>query len=160
MPNEQGYIGRMTYVERLRVPLWWWLIVLLLVGTSAVAVLAYVPPVPGFIVVGLFALAVGSVVVSYGHTAVSVSDGALRVGRNTVESEWIGEVEALDRADSAHALSAGADTSDLLLTRPYIGELVRVRIADAADPHAHWLVSSRRADELAEALRAISRDRA
>ncbi len=146
----------MTFVERLRVPLWWWLIALLLVATAAVAILAYVPPVPGSIVLGLFALAVGLVVFSYGHTAIRVSDGALQVGRNAVAGEWIGGAEVLDRTASAHALSAGADISDLLLTRPYIGELVRVGIADAADPHAHWLVSSRRADKLAEAVRSIS----
>ncbi len=143
-------------MERLRVPVWWWLIALLLVVTAAVAILAYVPPIPGFIVLGLFAIAVGLVLFSYGHTAVRVSDGALHVGRNTVEGKWIGSAEMLDRAASAHALSAGADTSDLLLTRPYIGELVRVRIADAADPHAHWLVSSRHAGSLAEAVSAIS----
>lgn len=147
----------MTYLERLRVPLWWWLLGLLLVATAAVAILAYVPPIPGFTVLGLFALAVGLVLFSYGHTAIRVADGALMVGRNTVEGEWIGSAEVLDRTASAHALSAGADTSDLLLTRPYIGELVRVRIDDAADPHAHWLVSSRRAGTLADALQAISK---
>lgn len=146
----------MTYVERLRVPLWWWLLALVLVATAAVAVLAYVPPVPGFTALGIFALVVGLILHSYGHTAIRVSDGALKVGRNTIDGEWIGSAEVLDRAASAHALSAGADTSDLLMTRPYIGELVSVRIADAADPHAHWLVSSRQADKLAEAVRAIS----
>lgn len=156
MPNERGYIGRMTYVERLRVPLWWWLLALLLVVTAAVAILAYVPPAPGFTVLALFAVAVGLLVFSYGHTAIRVSDGSLKVGRNAVAGEWIGSVEELDRTASAHALSAGADTSDLLLTRPYIGELVRVSIADAADPHAHWLVSSRQAGKLAEAVRSIS----
>ncbi len=143
-------------MERLWVPLWWWLIALLLVATAAVAVLAYVPPVAGFIVLGLFALAVALVIFSYGHTAIVVSDGVLRVGRNAIAGKWIGDAEKLDRATSTHALSAGADTSDLLLTRPYIGELVRVRIADAADPHAHWLVSSRRADRLAEAIHGIT----
>lgn len=146
----------MTYVERLRVPLWWWLLGLLLVATAAVAILAYVPPVPGFTVLGLFALAVGLVLFSYGHTAVRVSDGELKVGRNAISGEWIGTAEVLDRSASAHALSAGADTSDLLLTRPYIGELVSVSIADAADPHAHWLVSSRRPDKLAAAVQSIS----
>lgn len=146
----------MSYVERLRVPLWWWLIALLLVATAAVAILAYVPPVPGSAVLGLMAAAVALVVFSYGHTAIRVSDGALKVGRNSIGGEWIGSAEVLDRAASAHALSAGADTTDLLLTRPYIGELVRVSIADAADPHAHWLVSSRRPGALAEAVRGIS----
>lgn len=146
----------MSYVERLRVPLWWWLIAMLLVATAAVAILAYVPPVPGFTVLGLFAAAVALVVFSYGHTAIRVSDGTLHVGRNSIGGEWIGSAEMLDRSASAHAMSAGADTTDLLLTRPYIGELVRVSIVDAADPHAHWLVSSRRPTALAEAVSGIS----
>ncbi len=146
----------MTYVERLWVPVWWWLIALLLVATAAVAVLAYVPPLAGVIVVGLIALAVALVLFAYGHTAIVVSDGELRVGRNAIGAEWIGGVEMLNRKASADALSIGADTTDLLLTRPYIGELVRVRLADAADPHAHWLISSRRAGELADAIRSTT----
>lgn len=146
----------MTYVERLRVPLWWWLIALLLVATAAVAVLAYVPLLAGGIVVGLIAIAVALVVFSYGNTAIRVADGVLHVGRNAVEGQWIGRSTALDRANTAHALSVGADTSDLLLIRPYIGELVRVSIEDDADPHAHWLVSSRRPQELARAVAGIS----
>lgn len=156
MPNERGYIGRVTYQERFRVPAWWWLIALLLVATAAVAVLAYVPPLPGWIVVGLFGASVGLLLFSYGHTAVRISDGVLHVGRNSIEGQWIGPVESLDRAASQHALSAGADTTDLLLTRPYIKELVRIGIADDADPHAHWLVSSRRAEKLAGVIAALS----
>lgn len=157
MPNAQGYIGRVTYQERFRVPAWWWLIALLLVATAAVAVLAYVPPLPAWIVVGLFAAAVGLIVFSYGHTAVRISDGVLHVGRNRIEGQWIGQVEALDKTASQHVLGAGADTTDLLLTRPYIAELVRISIADKADPHAHWLVSSRRAEELAGVIADLSR---
>lgn len=156
MPNPQDYIGWMNYVERLRVPLWWWLMVLLVVATAAVAVLAYVPPLAAWIVIGLFALAMGLVIFSYGHTVIRVADGKLKVGRHTIEGPWIGECTVLDHEGSSHALGAGADTTDFLLTRPYIGELVRINIADRADPHGHWLVSSRRPLELAAAVAAVS----
>ena len=152
MPNLSDYIGRVTYHERYRVPAWWWLIAALLVVTIAVAVLAYVPPWPGWIVVGLIGISVAGVLFSYGNTEVTVADGVLRVGHNSIEGRWIGMVEALDREASQHALTTGADTTELLVTRPYIPELVRVAIADDADPHSHWLVSSRRSKELAGAI--------
>lgn len=159
MPNAAHYIGWMTYVERLRVPLWWWLMVLLVVATAAVAVLAFVPPLAGWVCIGLFALAVGLVIFSYGHTAIKVTDGVLQVGRNTIHGQWIGTSDALNREESSHALGAGADTTDLLLTRPYIGELVRITIADEADPHRHWLVSSRRPQEFSAAVAAAALDK-
>ncbi|RMB60085.1 DUF3093 domain-containing protein [Tessaracoccus antarcticus] len=146
----------MTYVERLRVPSWWWLVAALLVASVAMAILAYVPWQQGVVIVGLFGLAVAVVVFSYGHTAVSVVDGVLHVGRYTLEGRWIAGVEPLDRDESAHAMAAGANPRDFLVTRPYITDLVRIRLNDAADPHPHWLISSRRPQEFAAAVEAIS----
>lgn len=160
MLHAPHYIGWMTYVERLRVPLWWWFLALALVGTLAMAVLAYVPLAQGLMVVGLFAIAVGVVVFAYGHTPIRVAEDSLVVGRNKVEGRWISGAEALGREESAHAMASGANPSDLLVTRPYIGELVRITLDDAADPHPHWLVSSRGAEQLARAVNAISGDRA
>ena len=156
MLHAPGYIGGMPYLERLRVPAWWWLVAIVMVGSLAMAILAYVPLAQGLVVVGLFTLAVGAVIFSYGHTGIRVSEGALHVGRNRIECHWIAGAEALDRRESTAAMSSNANHRDFLMTRPYIGELVRVRIDDVADPHPHWLVSSRRAGELAEAVEAIS----
>ena len=145
----------MAYVERLRVPSWWWLVVAVLVASVALAVLPYLPRVLGLAVVALFGLATALVVSSYGHTAVRVSDGVLHVGRSTLEGRWIAAVEPLDRRQSTEALSSGANPRDFLVTRPYITDLVRIRLQDPTDPHPHWLVSSRRAEELASAVDAI-----
>ena len=141
-------------------PSWWWLLVLGLVGSLALAVLAYVPLAQGLVVVVLFALAVILVVFAYGHTAVRVLDGALHVGRYTVQGRWIAGVEALDRGESTAAMTTGANTSDFLVTRPYIGSLVRIELNDAADSHPHWLISSRRAVKLAAAVESIMQGRA
>ncbi len=137
-------------------PAWWWLITIALVGSLALAILAYVPLAQGLLIVGLFTLAVGVVVFSYGHTAVRVSDGTLHVGRHSIDGRWIAGAEALDRDESSRVMSSGASTRDFLMTRPYIGELVRVQLNDAADPHPHWLVSSRHTGKLAQAVAAIS----
>ncbi|MDO5736339.1 MAG: DUF3093 domain-containing protein [Propionibacteriaceae bacterium] len=147
----------MSYVERLRVPMWWWIVAVVLVASLALAVLAYVPTVQGIIVVALSCIAVGLMIHAYGSTSIRVADGALHVGRQSLEGRWIEDVEALDRAESTQVMSSGASTRDFLLTRPYIGELVRVKLNDAADPHPHWLVSSRNATQLAAALDTIKR---
>lgn len=148
----------MSYVERLRVPLWWWLVAVALVGSLAVAILAYVPFVQGLLVLGLFAITVGLVVFAYGHTAVRVMDGDLHVGRHRIEGRWIAGAQALGQKESEYAMSAGANTDDFLMTRPYIAQLVRIELNDAADPHPHWLVSSRRPEQLAVAVDAICGD--
>lgn len=150
----------MSYVERLRVPLWWWLVALAFAASLALAILSFVPRMQGLIIVGLFALATALLVFAYGHTAIRVADGCVHVGRNSIEGRWIAGAEALSRVESADAMSAGADRQDFLVTRPYIGELVRITINDAADPHPHWLVSSRRPKELANAVTQISGGRA
>ena len=146
----------MLYVERLRVPLWWWLIALLLVGSLAMAILAYVPLAQGLVVVGLVAVAIALVVFGYGHTTIRVSEGTLHVGRHSIEGRWIADATPLGRKESVHAMSAGANPQDLLMTRPYISEMVRIELNDDADPHPHWMVSSRSADQLASAVAAIA----
>lgn len=146
----------MSYVERLTVPWWWWLLALTLVGSLAAAVLAYVPLTQGLLIVALFAVAVIAIMFGYGHTAVRVAGGALHVGRYRVEGQWIAGAEALESQDSARALSVGGNPDDFLVTRPYIADVVRVTINDIADPHPHWLISSRRAHHLAEAVNSIS----
>lgn len=148
----------MAYQERLRVPWVWWLLLLVLVVSLTVAVIAYVPIELGGTVVGLLAVALALVMFSYGNTAVRVSDDTLTVGGSKLEGEWIASAEALHGQDAATALGAGADSRDFLHTRPYTKDLVRIRIADPADPHPHWLVSSRRADELAAAITDISKE--
>ncbi len=49
-----------------------------------------------------------------------------------------------------------ADARAYLLLRPYLKRAVRVEITDPADPAPYWLVSSRRPEELARAVQALS----
>ncbi|GAB3821547.1 hypothetical protein GCM10028820_30200 [Tessaracoccus terricola] len=135
----------------------WWLLLVVLVVSLTVAVLAYVPIELGGVVVGLIGVALAVLAFSYGNAAVRVEQGTLTVGRFRIEGEWIASAEALHGEAAATAMAAGADPRDLLHTRPYVKDLVRVRIADPADPHPHWIVSSRRADELAAAITDIAK---
>lgn len=155
-----GYIGWVAYEERLGLPWWWWLVGALLVASLAVAVFAYVPFEVGIAITIFFLVGIGAVLYGYGRLDVRVDDDGLSVGRNAIAAEWIAGAEALEGAQAVSALGPEAEVRDFLRTRPYIPDLVRIRIDDPADPHPHWMVSTRRPQELAGAINAMSRGQA
>ncbi|WP_158069027.1 DUF3093 domain-containing protein [Tessaracoccus sp. ZS01] len=147
----------MSYSERLHIPWWWIVIGLLFVASIAVAVLAYLELWLAISVIALTLVGVGLGLVAYSATRLSVDGEAFTAGRNRLERDYIGEVTALEGEAARQALGPGADNREFLFTRPFIDGLVRVELADPADPHSRWLVSTRRPAELAAALSEIAR---
>lgn len=147
----------MNFSERLRVPAWWWVIVVLLVGSIAVAVFGYVPHAVSALVIGLLSISIILIIWGYGSLTITVDDHALQVGRFRLTGEWIAHAEVLDENQARDALGVHADVRNLLQTRPYVAGLVRVRLDDPADPHPAWLISSRRPDELADAVQHLAK---
>lgn len=120
--------------------------------------MAYVQIEIGVAIVALFAVAVMAILVGYGSSRLRVADGALHVGRHMIEGHWIACAEPFDGASAAATAGPGANPKDFLHTRPYIAGLVRVTLDDPADPHPHWLVSTRSPEPLAEAINGIAKD--
>lgn len=81
-----------------------------------------------------------------------VTESSLQAGRARVARHFIETVEVAGRASTKKLLSTGADARAYLLIRSWIPESVRVVINDADDSTPYWLISSRRARQLAEAL--------
>lgn len=81
-----------------------------------------------------------------------VTETALRAGRAQVSREFISAVSVESRPSTKTLLTTGADARAFLLIRSWIPESVRVNIADANDPTPYWLISSRRAHQLAQSL--------
>lgn len=89
---------------------------------------------------------------------VVVTDGddpGLRAGRAFLDAWHIGEVAALDADGTRHVLGPGADARAYLAHRGWIPTAVRVEVRDEDDPTPYWVISTRRATELARALDAI-----
>lgn len=145
-----------AFREQLTVPVRWWLVALFFVVSVFVAVGFYLLPLTGLIAALVCAGVVVAVLVPYGSLTVSVDDRALTVGASRIEWTWVGGAKALDPAETRHRLGPGADARAHLAMRPYLPEAVEVTIDDPADPHPYWLVSSRRAVELAAAINARS----
>ena len=145
----------MTYRERLYIP-WWWAVIALLFWLSlAVAVLAYVPAGPAIWFSALAALGIGLALVAYSRTLVAVGKDTFTAGRYRLTGEYIADVVPLTGEAARRAAGPEADHRAFLFTRPFVSGLVRVDLADPADPHPYWLVSTRKPDELAAAVAAV-----
>jgi hypothetical protein len=144
------------YDERLGVPLRWWVQGVMLVASLWLAMVVSLPGALAWAFSGVALALLAALLVSYGSAHVSVRDGWFRAGRARIEAEHLGAVAALDAEETRRVAGPEADARAFLLLRPYLKRAVRVEITDPADPTPYWLVSSRRPDELARAVRALT----
>lgn len=146
----------MRYRERLWVPASWWVIGLFFAVSFATAVGFALGPAVSLAGGALAIALVAGGLLRYGSTAIVVDDDGLWAGRYRLEAAYLGEVLAHSAGETRARLGSGADRNAHLVVRGYIPTSVEVGIADPADPHPYWLVSSRRPDELARALAALT----
>jgi hypothetical protein len=143
-----------SYEERLHAPLAWWLIGLVFVVTVWWVFILATPQWLAWLAAGIALTSAAGLVGHYGAARVAVTDGQLRAGRAHIPLELCGAVEVLDADLTRQAGGAEADARAYLLLRPYIATAVRVAIDDPNDPVPYWLISSRRPERLAAAVRA------
>lgn len=142
-----------VYDERLGVPLRWWALATMFLASMLIAFLVATPAWVAVAGTAVLVALVLALFLGYGAARVSVRDGVLTAGRARISLEHVGEVEALDAAATRLLAGREADARAYLLLRPYLSRAVRIGIDDPADPTPYWLVSSRRPDRLAAALR-------
>ena len=142
-----------VYDERLGVPLRWWALATMFLASMLIAFLVATPLWVAVAGTAVLVILVLTLFLGYGAARVSVRDGVLTAGRARISLEHVGEVEALDAARTRLLAGREADARAYLLLRPYLSRAVRIGIDDPADPTPYWLVSSRRPDRLAAALR-------
>jgi hypothetical protein len=142
-----------VYDERLGVPLRWWALATMFLASMLIAFLVATPAWVAVAGTAVLVALVLALFLGYGAARVSVRDGVLTAGRARISLEHVGEVEALDAARTRLLAGREADARAFLLLRPYLSRAVRIGIDDPADPTPYWLVSSRRPDRLAAALR-------
>ena len=142
-----------VYDERLGVPLRWWALATMFLASMLIAFLVATPAWVAVAGTAVLVALVLTLFLGYGAARVSVRDGVLTAGRARISLEHVGEVEPLDAAATRQLAGRDADARAYLLLRPYLHRAVRIGIDDPADPTPYWLVSTRRPDRLAAALR-------
>jgi hypothetical protein len=166
-----------VYHERLSVPFGWWLLglaTIVLLGTELAA--GYSVPV----VIAIYAVLIGGLVLmflNWGRPTVEVGGGELRAGPARLQLSAVGEVSALDEAQTRSLRGPRGDPAAFLVIRPYLRRAVYVEVArpgaesrrghrrlrlrgfrprtEVISPPAdspYWLVSTRHPAELAAAI--------
>lgn len=85
---------------------------------------------------------------------IEVDHGTLRAGRAHLPLTVVANVAAARGADAVHERGVRLHADAWLLIRGWIPDVVRVELADPDDPTPYWLISTRHADALADAIRA------
>jgi hypothetical protein len=117
-----------VYHERLRVPLTWWL-----VGLVTIVILAteVVPGWPLPVEVAIYVVLVGGVaamLLNWSRPSIEVGAGELRVGAARLSLAAVGEVTALDEAQTKSLRGPHGDPAAFLVIRPYLRQAVYVEV--------------------------------
>ncbi|MGL3804895.1 DUF3093 domain-containing protein [Paeniglutamicibacter sp. R2-26] len=132
-------------------PAWWiWLISL---GLGATASVAFMPVgITWGIVAGAVALALIAFGLLTSTPTIEVTADTVRVGRATIEREFVGEVTGYRGAAAYHQRGPGLNGIAFMCIRGWIDPVVRIEITDERDATPYWLTSTRRPEELTAAL--------
>lgn len=146
------------YRERMR-PGWFAVVLAVLAGAAAGAVVWPLHATVGYVVGGLaIVLAVGGLVLPAPVLLVEATDPELgsaarfHAGRAHIGVEHLGPAEVLDPEALRAAMGPQADPRAYVCHRPWVRSGVRLAVLDPRDPTPYWLVTSRRATELATIL--------
>ncbi len=141
----------MTYSERLRPPLLWWIVFGLVAVTFVIAVAVFLSP--GFVAAALVVAVAVEIAVMHSFSAgLRVSEEGVRAGRALLEWPYVGSVRTLTRDEVRLRFGRDADPRAYAVVRSFVDEAVEITVEDPADPHPYWLVSTRDAAALAEAI--------
>lgn len=142
----------MTYRERLFVPAGWWVVGMFFALTFVTAVGFYAGPLAALAVGAVTAACVALALLWYGRLLMVVDEAGLHAGTAVLEWPYVGEVIVRDRTATRRRLGPDADPAAWLVVRGFVPGSIEVTVADPADPHPYWLLSTRRAARLAAAI--------
>lgn len=102
---------------------------------------------------GLIAFIAGVVIYFKGAKEIRYDGAVLHVGRAHIESKYIGEITVLDQSDFLLARTRTADPAAFHALIFWVSRGLKIEINDARDSTPYWMISTRRAEELARALK-------
>ena len=142
------------YHETLWVPLRWWAVATTLHASVLLAFLVALPVEVALAGVGVLVVLTVALLIGYGRVSLRLEGGTFSAGRASIRVTFLAGPEALDEVATRRAFGVEADARAYLVLRPYVRRAVRVQLVDPRDPVPYWLVSTRRPEQLADALSA------
>ncbi len=139
------------YRERLWPSVWLFLATALIIPASLLVFLPINPTV-GIIAAILLYLGVVAFLLAQ-SPVIAVTDTELLAGRARLPLSVVSAAEAFRDDEAQLERGQRLDARAWLLLRGWVGPVLRIQLDDPADPTPYWLVSTRRPEELAAALK-------
>ncbi|NBU93639.1 MAG: DUF3093 family protein [Actinobacteria bacterium] len=139
------------YFEKSNWPISVWFFLSFICASIYLAIWAPLGQIPALITTILCTF--GLVIISQKmQTTILLEQNMLYVNNAKIELRYIRKVTALDKVEFKKLNGAAADPAAFLATNFWSNTGVKIDLSDKNDPTPYWLVSSKRAKELAEKL--------
>ena len=99
-------------------------------------------------------MVLGAVAIHKMTSTIVISDGELQIRKAHIPLKYLGEGEVIAKKDFSFQRTRGADPAAYFATTFWISEGLKVQVIDARDSTPYWLISTKRAGALLEALKA------
>lgn len=141
--------------ERLWPSVTFFLILLLII--PAMTVLLMPQSLELGIVVGVISYALLVIVFTLMSRRIDVHGSSLTAGHATIDVQHLGEMTPLDPHDLRISIGHRADARAFLMVSGWVKTGVKVAITDPEDPTPYWIITTRKPEELIEALQRARR---
>ena len=140
-----------VFKERASWPIWLWVFLLFLSGSLSIAIWAALGNT--WAEVSMLTQLVGLLFLSQSTPLeIEVTADLLRVGPARIERKYISGVTSLTSEEMRILRGPKINTAAYMQIRFWISTGVKITISDPQDPTPYWLVSSKKARQLAGAL--------
>ena len=143
--------AKIIFSETVRPPLWLLAFIFFLLASVALSIWAAFDNLAGLITLVLSLVAL-PIINNAVLLRIVVTQTDLRVGRAHIKRAYLGQTTALDVERMRLTRGRDADPSAYLALRFWQPRGVKIEVKDGRDPTPYWLVSSKRAKGLVEAL--------
>ena len=140
--------------EVLRPPFWLMAFIYFLALSLGIAIWAAMNTMAAVIVMAL--LTAATILVYFTSSLViEIDDLELRIGKAHIEKKFCGEVTVLTPVQMSMQRTREADPAAFLAIRFWTAHGVKIEVNDVRDQTPYWLVTSKRGEKLAQALKNI-----
>jgi hypothetical protein len=141
-----------NFREVIRPPFWLMAFIYFLALSLGIAIWAAMTTTIAAVVMAL--LTAATILIYFTSSLIiEVDENVLRVGKAHIDKKFCGEVTVLTPAQMSLQRTREADPAAYLAIRFWTAHGVKIAIVDSRDQTPYWLVTSKRGDELAKALR-------
>lgn len=143
-----------NFREVLRPPFWLMAFIYFLALSLGIAIWAAMNTIAAVIVMTPLTLATVAIYF-IASLVIEIDENELRVGKAHIDKKFCGEVRVLTPAQMSLQRTREADPAAYLAIRFWTAHGVKIEINDDRDQTPYWLITSKRGEKLAKALRNI-----